>query len=220
PFSLKAAGIGSLCLTSALAEGTVDAARNDLKKAVSELDSTKKEYLDLRKSLYKDINRLDDEALSLTKELRALEKEESQRATNLKILDRELDKSKTDVKYAIDLLNQYSKALVTRLHPAEGQLYNDTVKKIDQKALTLADDPKAELIERCQVLKIGLDRLGSIIGGHRFSGKALKNGSQTTDGTLLLAGPSVFFASTDNTFEGVATYAATGTPYPSVLALK
>ncbi len=220
PSTLKAAFIGALSLTSAMAEGTVDAARDDLKKAVSELDSTQKEYGALRNNLYKEINRLDDEALSLTKELRALEKEESQRATNLKILDRELDKSKTDVKYAIDLLNQYSKALVTRLHPAEGQLYNETVQKIDQKALTLTEDPKAELIERCQVLKIGLDRLGSIIGGHRFNGRALKNGSQATDGTLLLAGPSVFFASNDKTFEGVATYAATGTPYPSVLALK
>ena len=220
PSSLKAAVIGALCLSSALAEATVEAARNDLKKAVTELDNTQKEYGDLRRSLYKDINRLDDEALSLTRELRALEKEESQRSTNLKILERDLDTKKTDVKYAIDLLNQYSKALITRLHPAEGQLYNDIIQKIDQKALTLSDDPKAELIERCEVLKLGLDRLGSIIGGHRFSGKALKNGSQTTEGTLLLAGPSVFFASADKSFEGVATYAATGTPYPSVLALK
>ncbi len=220
PTTLKAALIGSLCLTSLMAGSTVDAAKNDLQKAVTELDSTQKEYGDLRRNLYKEINRLDDEALSLTKELKALEKEDAQRATNLKLLERDLETKKTDVKYAIDLLNQYSKAFITRLHPAEGQLYNDTVQKIDQKALTLSDDPKAEAIERLQVLKIGLDRLGSIIGGHRFTGKALKNGSQSVQGTLFLAGPSVFFASADKTFEGVATYAATGTPYPSVLSLK
>lgn len=216
-FSLTLAGL--LTATRLLGDGPVDTARADLDKAVKELTETQREYSDLRRGLYRDINRLDDEALTLARELRALVREEEERTARTKGLEREVETRKADFNYATGVLNQYSKAFVTRLHPAENQRYLAEVERIDQRAGANIESPQAELAERRKVLETGLERLGLVAGGHRFEGKALRNGNEAMEGTLLTAGPSVFFASKDRSFEGVATFAATGTELPTVVAV-
>ena len=210
-------GLSSL---AAFAQDPVDQARADLNKSVQELGDTRREYSDLRRSLYRDINKLDDEALELGKELRGLDKEEEQRTAKIRSLEREVEARKADFNYASGILNQYSKALVTRLHPAENQTYVSDIEALDQKAASSADDPVEELLERAKVLELGIGRIGSVTGGHQFDGKALRNGSEAVEGSLMLVGPSVFFASKDKEFEGVATFAETGTSLPTVVSIE
>jgi biopolymer transport protein ExbB/TolQ len=202
------------------AQNPNESARAALNKASGELQSTQKEYADLRRALYNDVNRLDDEVLSLARELRTLEREEELRTTKIKVLERELDTRKGEFTYTSGLLNQYSKALVTRIHPAEFQLYRDQVANLDQKAFTSVGDPKAEIIERLKVLEIGIKRLGTIAGGHRFEGKALGFAGRAIEGTLFVAGPSVFFASTDKNTEGISPTADTGSGLPAVVSIN
>ena len=209
-----------VCSASAFAQSPIDQAKADLQKSVQELGDTQREYSDLRRSLYRDINRLDDEALALGKELRSLDREEEQRTAKIRSLEREVEARKADFNYASGILNQYSKALVTRLHPAENQRYVSEIETLDQKAASLIDSPEEELAERAKVLEIGIERIGSLTGGHEFEGKALRNGSEAVEGKLLVVGPSVFFSSKDNSFEGVATFAETGTALPTVVAIE
>lgn len=210
----------SLACPSLFAQDPVASARKDLNQAVTELNNTQKEYSDLRRSLYLDINKLDDEALALGKELKALKREEELRTATLMTLAREVEARKTDFDYSAGILNQYSKALVTRLHPAENQLFKDVLEAGDQRAASLADDPKEELKERVKILELGLDRVGKAAGGMIFEGKALRNGSESIEGKLLIAGPSVFFSAKDGSFEGVATFAESGTALPTVVAIE
>lgn len=201
------------------AQEPVAAARADLDKSVQELNATQREYSDLRRSLYRDINRLDDEALTLGKELRSLLREEEERTARAKSLEREVETRKTDFNYASGVLNQYSKALVTRLHPAENQRYLAEIERLDQRAASNIENPQAELVERHKVVELGIERLGNVAGGHRFEGKALRNGNEAMEGSLLVAGPAVFFSSKDKSFEGAATFASTGTELPTVVAI-
>ena len=60
--------------SSALALTTAESVRDLNKKAGQDLLSTKREYSDLRLALYREINKLDDQVVSLTKELRGLER--------------------------------------------------------------------------------------------------------------------------------------------------
>lgn len=204
----------------AFAQNPIETAKADLKKAVDELSTTKKEYADLRRSLYRDINRLDDEALQLGKELRVLNREEELRNATIKTLEREIEARKTDFNYSSGILGQYSKALVTRLHPGENQKYLGPINNLDQKAASATDEPRDELIERMKVLEMGIDRIGEMAGGYSYDGKALRNGSQAINGQLLVVGPAVFFKGSKGDFEGVATFAETGTSLPTVVALK
>ncbi|MBM3863544.1 MAG: hypothetical protein FJ385_06275 [Verrucomicrobia bacterium] len=202
------------------AQSAVDNARKDLQKAVAELNSTQSEYADLRRGLYREINRLDDEALALGKQLKELQREEERRTATVKTLEREVEARKTEFNYSSGILNQYAKALPTRLHPAENQLYREQISRLEQSAGSAADDPAKELADRAAVLQLGIERLTAVAGGHRFDGKALRNGSEAVDGTLLVTGPSVFFAAKQDGFEGVATFAETGTELPTVVAIK
>ena len=152
--------------------------------------------------------------------MKKLQREEERRTASVKTLEREVEARKTEFNYSSGILNQYAKALPTRLHPAENQLYREQISRLEQSAGSAADDPAKELTDRAAVLQLGIERLTAVAGGHRFDGKALRNGSEAVEGTLLVTGPSVFFAAKQGGFEGVATFAETGTELPTVVAIK
>ena len=212
--------IGLHTLHSASNPNPIDNARASLTKAVGELQNTQKEYADLRRALYNDVNRLDDEALNLVKELRTLDSEEELRTSKIKALERDLDTRKNGFIYTSGVLSQYAKAVVSRIHPAEYQLYSQSISEIDQKASKLTGDPKAELVERLKILELGIARLSLIAGGHRFAGKALGFAGRSIPGTIFVAGPSVFFASTDKSIEGISPPADTGSGLPAVVSIN
>ena len=190
-----------------------------LKKAAEELVTTKKEYADLRLAMYREINKLDEQALSLSKELRDLERDEELRTSKIRSLERELETRKTDFSYAAGVLGQYAKAVVSRLHPAEQQLYRGRIEAHDQKAAAATTDPKTQVSERFAILDTGLKRLSEIAGGRKFTGKALGRAGQAVEGQLFLAGPAVLFAAADKSFEGVASLADTGAGLAAIVAL-
>ena len=213
------AGIQS-SYAAAVTTNPVDQAKISLTSAVSKMQETQKTYANLRRELYNNVNRLDDEALSLATELRSLERDEELRTTKIKVLERELETRKNDFIYNSGLLNQYSKALVTRIHPSEFQIYQNEIANLDQKASVATGDPKTEILERLKVLDLGIKRLASIAGGHRFEGKALGFAGKSIQGTLFVAGPSVFFASADKSVEGISPTANTGSGLPAVVSIN
>ncbi|RYD61981.1 MAG: hypothetical protein EOP83_15765 [Verrucomicrobiaceae bacterium] len=205
--------------SSALALSPAENIRDSIKKAGDELLSTKKEYSDLRLALYREVNKLDDQVVTLSKELRTLERDEELRTSRIRTLEREVETRKADVLYASGVLNQYGKAIVSRLHPAEYQLYRAEIESLDQKATASAQDPKAEVAERFKILEIGIKRLSAIAGGSKFEGKALGKAGRAIEGSLFLAGPAVLFASADKAFEGVASLADTGANLAAIVPL-
>ncbi|TAE85397.1 MAG: hypothetical protein EAZ82_13380 [Verrucomicrobia bacterium] len=201
------------------ADNALQTARDSIKKAGAEFLSTKQEYSDLRLGLYREVNKLDDQVLALSKELRTLERDEELRTAKVRTLEREIEARKNDITYASGVLNQYAKAIVTRLHPAESQLYRQAIELLDQKATAAAGDPKTEISERAKILNTGIQRLAAIAGGQRFEGKALGRAGQALEGTVFLAGPSVLFASNDKSFEGIASPADTGAGLAAIIPL-
>lgn len=209
--SLLAGMTGVLSAQSAAEKQLLDARR--------ELQETQTEYTAMRTSLYRDINRLDDRALELSRELRGLEREEELRTTRRQSLDKEIGVRESEFNYAIGVLTNYANAMLTRVHPAENQLYQKRVDEAMAAAGAAADDPAVELAERLKAATIGLERLAAIPGGQRFEGKGLRNGSEALQGRFLMLGPAVYFNAQDGSFEGVASFGSTGTELPTVVGL-
>ena len=201
-------------------QGPVEKSQADLRAAGQELDSTRKEYNDLRAAAYREINRLDDEALKLAKELRALESERDQRTARQRTLENNILTEKTNFDYSAGILNNYGKSMVTRLHPAENQILLEQIHQAEQRAVAAADDHATELAERLKIARLGLDRISDVSGGQRFEGKALRNGSEALTGSFLMLGPTVLFAQDNGGFEGVASFTASGSGLPTVVALE
>ncbi len=195
------------------------AAETQLAEARKELEDTRVEYTAMRTALFREINRLDDQAIELGRELRALETEAQRRTSRRAALRREIEGREAEFNYAVGVLNNYGGGLVTRVHPAENQLYKDRLDEASAKAAAADDDYAEELRHRLEAAKVGIERLAAVPGGHRFEGQGLRNGSEAVDGSLLVLGPSVLMSAKDGRFEGVATFAATGTELPTVVGL-
>lgn len=205
----------------ALAQNTeAEKARQRLDDAVKAMNVEAAEYSDLRRSLYRDINKLDDEALALQKELRALEFQETQRTVNLRRTETSLANRKTEFDYSAGVLRQYAKTMPTRLHPAENQQYLGEIEAAERSAAAAADDASKELSELLKAANLGMQRLQSSVGGYSFEGKALRNGTEAMQGDFGVFGPTVVFSSRDGKFQGVSPITQSGTEYPNVLGLK
>ena len=200
--------------------GAQTAAQSRLDEARKELKETQAEYQGMRSALYRDINRLNEEAIKLATELRNLEKEEERRTNKKAALKMELSLRQKDFDYWVGVLGNYSGALLTRIHPAEKQLYKKTLDDADALAGAQSGDMLAELEHRLVSAKTGLERLDMVTGGHVFEGKALRNGKHEIAGTLAVVGPSVFMASREEDFGGVATFAETGTEMATVVSVN
>jgi biopolymer transport protein ExbB len=198
----------------------VDQAKQRVEEATKALNAEAAEYSDLRRALYREINQLDDEALTLQKELRSLEFQETQRTANLRRTETSLANRKTEFDYSAGVLRQYAKTLPTRFHPAENQRYAADIEAAERAATAAGDDASKELSELLKVATLGMQRLESGIGGETFPGKALRNGTEALQGTFGVFGPSVFFSSQDGKFQGVSPLSQTGTEYPNVLSVK
>lgn len=198
-------------------ELALNEAKASIQKAGEEYLATKQEYSDLRLNLYREVNRLDDEVQSLSKELRDLEREEELRTAKVRTLEREIEGRKADFTYASGVMNQYAKAILTRIHPVEAQFYRGEIENLDQKATAAAGDPMQEVMERVKILRTGIRRLGEIAGVKKFEGKALGPAGRVMEGSLMMAGPAVLFASLDGTFEGVASMADTGSGLAAIV---
>jgi biopolymer transport protein ExbB len=208
----------ALALQSAFAAPQTASMKPD--EAIAHLTELKRQYDVLRGTEYREINKLDDQALQLGKELRELEREHERRIATERTLEREVALRKQDFDYSVGILNQYAKSFATRLHPAENQIYTGKIAGLEQKAISAANDPAAETNRRCDILALGIERLGTVGGGAIFPGKGLKNGSEAISGTFLLAGPAVYFTAENASFEGVSTYVDSGTELPTVVAIQ
>lgn len=202
-----------------LSAGAQTAADKQLQDARKELEDTRAEYTAMRTALFREINRLDDQAIELGRELRALETEAQRRTSRRAALVREVEGREAEFNYAVGVLNNYGGGLITRMHPAENQLYKARLDDASAKAAAADDDFDEELTHRLEAAKVGIERLAAVSGGHRFEGQGLRNGSEAMDGSMLVLGPSVFMSAADGKFEGVATFASTGTELPTVVGL-
>jgi biopolymer transport protein ExbB/TolQ len=207
-------------LAIAAESDTLTESKNRIEKAAQELSKTVAQNSDLRRFTYNEINKLDDEVIALTKELRALERDEEMRTIKTKTLDKEVDQRKAQFTYASGLLNQYSKAFISRIHPAEYQQYKQNVANIDQSALNAVNEPVKEINERVQVLSIGIKRLAELAGGYTFAGKAFGFAGKSIEGNFLIMGTSVYFAAQDKISEGICPMSDTGSGYPAFVSIN
>ncbi len=219
-FTFTLSLLSSLVFTAFAQEDSATTSKNLIDQAATQLSQNQNENADMRRALYNEVNQLDDAVIAVAKELRTLERDEEMRTFNFKKLEKEVGERKAQYSYSSGLLNQYSKAFVSRIHPAEYQQYKETVANIDQSALNAVNEPVKEVSERLKVLSIGIKRLSEIAGGKKFEGKALGFAGKSIEGRFLMMGPSVFFASNDKIAEGICPMLDSGAGFPRFVSIN
>ena len=188
-----------------------------LKKAKSNLESARVEFVNSQKSIALEQNPLIEEVQTLEEQLRGrqqklreLEAQELQIAGKEKRLDNELASRRGEFDYTRNVLDSYAKGFLNRVHPAEVQLYQDDVEAVRQDAANEKNLAK-EMEQRLQALVVGAQRLQEVAGGQRFKGEGLV-GSDFVNGDFGVMGPLGYFSAKGKSQSGLTGILSSGKP--------
>ena len=205
-------------LSVAFGQTPIEKAQEDLRSAKADLQRVQDENNGLRSALYREINLLDDEAITLAKELRKLERDEELRTSKAASLDRIIEARDAESKFVTGVLNDYISSFPARLTSAERQQYQEKVDAARREAAAAEGDLVAQTSAEISVVTLGLDRLEQVAGGHLMDGKGLRGG-ESLAGTFAVVGPAAYFAEEGGEFAGIAAFSEADVSQPRIIEL-
>jgi biopolymer transport protein ExbB len=195
---LLSAGYGQKTLSSAVAS-----AKQDLEKALVELNTLNTSIAKEKIPLNTDIDLLEVQVRDEATKLRDLERERVARSRDQLQLDNNVKARRVEADFMGSVLRDYARGFLNRLHASEYQIYSEKVEQSNARVEAGNLSRAEELAERLQVLSNATDRLEKVIGGTIYEGKALTATDGVVSGKYALLGPMAFFSSTDGKVNGV-----------------
>lgn len=213
--SLLTACAGAQSLGFSKARESAQADFENSKEALSKVQtdiSREKEPLNRELAqLEEKLRQLQDQYAPLTRDVDAAELNFSNLQTQVKL-------AKEENSYLTNILDEYTKGFESKVHVSEMQLYKADL----DKAKLASDNDKTPLKERFMtqvgLLRVSITRLGEIIGGTIFAGKAVDSQGFVLDGKFALVGPMALFSTIDGKSAGIAM-PQVGSPMPIVRSI-
>jgi len=206
--------LGAQNLSSATAS-----AEEDLKKAVSELAAVTEQISREKVPLTTELLTTEDKVRTLRGQALEAKRLQGNKSVNLDALKTRVERRGKELVYISGLLSEYTTAFGARVHIAEDQLYSQAITNatlaVDDTSLSQA----ARLGEQLKILQTGLDRLGRVLGGDTFDGRALAPNGNLEPGKFALFGPVAVFASSESPVVGIVDVQA-NTRAPVVMEIE
>ena len=192
-------------------------AKTDLAAALDELSQVRNRVEEERIPLARQLSQLEQEVIDERRGLERAQRAQENQLVELNALKAEVKKHTDEVKFIEALVGEYLRAFETRIHFSEVQHYSQ---EIGNARLASAADLSNEERLRRQIAFLGtaLDRVGSVLGGETFEGKALAPSGRLETGTFALIGPMAVFSSSQSDAAGIAELQL-GSPEPTVIEL-
>lgn len=199
-------------------EEVVPATMEDLRRALDGLAELRDKITEEKIPLAEEANRLEEELIAQRKAMTAAQRERDNQLVELNVTKSEVQARNDEKKYLLDLLGEYTRLFETRIHISELQKYKSLINEAKQAS----ENPDVEIPEKFErqvdLVDASLDRLGFLLGGEIFSGKALVPSGVMESGRYVLAGPVAFFSSEESEAAGIATLEF-GSPEPTITDL-
>ncbi len=178
--------------------------QDDLKSALEELAKTRNEIASEQIELNREVNNLEGDVISKTREVEHLQMQADNRAVGVSALTQEVQSRRDEMDYISGLLNEFVRSFETKIHISETQIYEDAIKeaRLSIEDINLNQSEKLEL--QMDIVSLAVDRLGEVLGGMTYEGKALTEGGVLESGKFAAIGPTVFFKSTQSNATGLS----------------
>lgn len=180
-------------------------------KADADLSASLRELSDLRSQiaqekipLSKEISGLEDQVLERQREYDRLLRARDSRTLDLDQLNKQVETMSKSNEYITGLLNEYVRNLEAQMPISEYTRYEDTLNAAKFAPTNPNLDQEGKLSAQIQAVDVAITRMDELIGGYTFDGEALSNQGVLEQGTFLVLGPTVFFASDDGLVVGQA----------------
>lgn len=168
-----------------------------LKTSVNELTTLRDFIASEKVPLSKKLKSLEDELTSVRKEYQKTSRLLDSRTLDLNNLRTEIKTREAEATYLANLLSEYIRNVESRLHIAEIQRYKD---KIESAKLVLENSNLSQeeiFSQQVDFVLTSLNRLDEAVGGVSFNGSAIDAQGVVKNGSFVMSGPVVIFASDD-----------------------
>ncbi len=176
----------------------------DLKAALGELSDLRSQIAQEKIPLSKEISDLEDQVLERQREYDRLLRSRDSRTLDLDQLKKQVESMSKSNEYIAGLLNEYVRNLEAQMPISEYTKYEDMLNAAKFAPTNPNLDQEGKLAAQIQAVDVAITRMGELIGGYTFAGEALSNQGVLEQGTFLVLGPTVFFASNDGLVVGQA----------------
>ncbi len=175
-----------------------------LEASLAELSNVRKEIAKEKLPMVKGLNALEDDVMEVRLEHQKIIRQLDSRNLDLNNLRADIKSRKGEKNYISNLLVEYTRNFETRLHIAELDQYEDTIKEA-----TLAPDnsnlsDEQVFVAQTKLVEESIRRLQDVVGGHAFAGTAAGEDGLVKPGGFVLIGPVALFSSEDGLLAGIA----------------
>lgn len=197
-----------LATTLGLAAQSFDQAsrqiQSDLRDSLTELSEVRNGIAAEQIELSREVNRLEAEVIAKTRQVERLQRQADNRAVGVSALKQEVKSRGDEIDYISGLLNEFVRGFETAIHISETQTYQEAIReaRLSVEDINLTQPEKFGL--QMHIVDIAVDRLGQVLGGQRYEGKALTEGGVLEPGSFAAIGPTVFFKSSQGETVGLS----------------
>ncbi len=196
-----------------------EAARKDLEKGMAELAALREQISAEKLPLTRRLADLEATLTRLRGEQDAALLDVDQDSLDRSKVEQETKLREEELSYVITLLDEYARALESRLTVGEPEGIRRALAAAKDASTDNALTRREKMDRQIQAVQASLARIESMVGGHRFPGTAVEPGGDVTQGQFAIIGPVALFASEDGRTAGVAL-AQAGSERPMVRPLE
>jgi biopolymer transport protein ExbB len=193
--------------------------KSDLDKALAELSELQQSIANQKVPLSKRINELESQVINRRQDLSRLERSADNQLVELNALKSQTKGLREEQSYLKGLMDEYAQLFETRIHITEVATYQPIIETAQNQNRNPDLGPTALADAQVALLDASVDRLQTLLGGHRFESRALSPDGLLEDGTVVMLGPFAGFSSQSSETSGLAQ-SQLGSPEPSVIDLS
>ncbi|MEM9158918.1 MAG: MotA/TolQ/ExbB proton channel family protein, partial [Verrucomicrobiota bacterium] len=197
----------------------IKSAEGLIQQSLDEYQSFLKETSEEKLELVTEINALENEIVQLRKEGRESSSQIAQMKNDLDALQISIRNLDTQAQYSAGVLSEYLTNFESRIHLSEDQSYSQDLLAIRQELDQAGDDPANRIPVFFKALEAGLDRQEALLGGRRFTGRAITPDGGVKTGDIALIGPVAYFQADDASANGILRFNS-GTIEPGLWPLQ
>ncbi|MBL63469.1 MAG: hypothetical protein CMI30_08680 [Opitutae bacterium] len=208
-----ALGILSLWLAShATAANLIEvgaSAKNDLRDALDRLARQRSTQQSQKAPIVREVNALEGKVIAKRKEFDRRRRLNDNQESSLSELTEEVEEIESDLEAVLALLHDYNQSWLNGISAPEHEFRKGFVQQAlaSRSEGTTKADPWKDVSPGIALAKLSVERLQESFGGLRFKGKAATaEDNVEEEGSFLVVGPAVYFASSETDSAGIVEH--------------
>jgi len=178
--------------------------KQDLDKAISELNKVREVIKDEKIPLAEKANGLENELRLKRRDVERVQRLKDNASVDLNRLEDNVKGRREQIDYMSNLVSEYGRSFEVRLDLSEAQFMKPTFDRFNEVSNDAEMGKADKLSAQIDIITTSLKRVDNLIGGYGFEGKAVTETGSYEQGKFVVVGPSVYFASSSSDVAGLA----------------